>query len=156
MSPRSTGALWREGLIRQMIAFGDERSRFLDAYYPEYTNARLAADRLLSDYTRTLEELLKEKGEDALNRQVLIGSRVVITYLDDGSSETLMVSYPQAAALDTGMYRVSFLSPTGRSLLMRHCGDEPVVDAPSGPLRIRIDQIDFQPEELVNLNEMIS
>lgn len=150
MNPRSGGSAWREFFVQQLVSFGDEKSRFLDAYFPDYTAMRIGADQLLSDYTGLLESLLSKRDE-GLCEQVLIGSRVDITYLDDASTETLILASPHevhSVETGTGAYRVSFLSPMGKSLLMKHSQDQTLVDTPSGKLRVRIDSISLSEDAL--------
>ncbi|MNC45801.1 transcription elongation factor GreA [compost metagenome] len=75
---------------------------------------------------------------------MLIGSRVWISYLDDMSTETLTIVNPHHAVLpedNSGECPVSFLSPMGRKLLMKTCGELVQVDTPSGRIPVRIDRI---------------
>lgn len=143
MSPRVKGSVWREFFVRQLILFGDEKTQFLDAYFPDFGNGRSQADQLLSDYTQVLKSHLASE-EENWSGMVLIGSRVFISYLDDMSTETLTIVSPHHAVLPedgSAECPVSFLSPMGRELLMKPCGELVHVHTPSGRLPVRIDRI---------------
>lgn len=143
MNPRSASNAWREYLVRQMVVYGDEKSWFLDLYFPENGSSRMATDQLLSAYTRNLETLLSG-ADKGLCEQALIGSLVTISYLDDSSVETLLLVSPHEAAQHEdipGVCPISFLSPIGRALLLKHCGEELFVDTPSGKLKLRVESI---------------
>lgn len=157
MSPRVKGSVWREFFVRQLIMLGDEKSRFLDAYFPDFGSGRSRADQLLSDYTLALKSLLASE-EECWCRTVLIGSRVFISYLDDMSTETLMIVNPHHAVLPedgSGECPVSFLSPMGRELLMKPCGELVHVNTPSGRLTVRIDRISLSEAALAGEGEQL-
>lgn len=143
MSPRVKESVWREFFVRQLIMFDDERARFLDAYFPDFGNGRFQADQLLSDYTQVLRNQLAG-GEESWSEKVLIGSRVRISYLDDMSTDILAIVSPHQAVLPevgSGECPVSFLSPMGKQLLMKSCGELVHVQTPSGRLPVKIEQI---------------
>ncbi|MDF2936112.1 MAG: transcription elongation factor GreA/GreB [Paenibacillaceae bacterium] len=143
MSPRVKESVWREFFVNQLIMFEDERLRFLDAYFPDFGNGRSQADQLLSDYIQVLKSHLASEEENWCGK-VLVGSRVIISYLDDMSTETLTIVNPHHAVLPedgSGECPVSFLSPMGRELLMKPCGELVHVQTPSGRLPVRIEEI---------------
>lgn len=143
MNPRVKGSIWREFFVRQLIMFDDERPRFLDIYFPDFGNARSQADQLLSDYIHVLKSQLASE-EERWCEKVLIGSRVIISYLDDMSTETLTIVTPHHAVLPedgSGECPVSFLSPMGKELLMKPCGELVYVQTPSGRLPVKIERI---------------
>ncbi|RAV03060.1 GreA/GreB family elongation factor [Paenibacillus sp. YN15] len=143
MNPRVKESVWRELFVRQLVMFDDERPRFLDAYFPDFGSGRSQADQLLCDYIEVLKSYLASE-EERWCEKVLVGSRVCISYLDDMSTETLTIISPHHAVLpedDSGECPVSFLSPMGRGLLMKPCGETVHVQTPSGKLSVRIDRI---------------
>jgi transcription elongation factor GreA len=152
MNPRIKSSAWREFFVQQMVTFSDEKSRFLDAYFPDPTTGRTAADQLLSGYTQALESHLASE-DDCWCDRVLIGSRVFISYLDDMSTETLTIVSPHNAVLsesDSGECPVSFLSPMGRGLLLKRCGEQVDVHTPSGRLQVQIDRISLSEKALAS------
>lgn len=73
--------------------------------------------------------------------QILIGTRVTLYYMDDGTEEGLTICFPEKTDPDQG--RVSFLSPIGRQLLMNR-RDEPIrLEMPIGPLDVIVRDIRF-------------
>jgi transcription elongation factor GreA len=155
MSPRVKESVWREFFVRQLIMFDDERARFLDAYFPDFGNGRSQADQQLSEYTQVLRQQLAD-GEEGWCGKVLIGSRVLISYLDDMSTDTLTIVSPHHAVLPedgSGECPVSFLSPMGKQLLMKPCGELVHVQTPSGRLPVRIEQITLSEAALAAAGE---
>jgi transcription elongation factor GreA len=77
---------------------------------------------------------------DAANGAIDLGERVRLRDLDTGSPvEFELVSSFEA---DPGSGRISAESPVGRALLGRREGDVALVDAPKGPIRLRIVAIE--------------
>ncbi|SDD43462.1 transcription elongation factor GreA [Paenibacillus sp. UNCCL117] len=128
----------REQYVRQVILLGDERNRFLDAYFPDFGNKRTQMGKLLSSYTHTLERLLASPDE-AWPAIVLIGSRVTVTYLEDGISDTFTIVFPDES--DPEQYQISFLSPVVEKLLLGKAGDILPVETNLETFHVRIDLI---------------
>ncbi|MEK8132765.1 GreA/GreB family elongation factor [Paenibacillus filicis] len=128
----------REQYVHQLLTLGDERNRFLDAYFPDFGSKRTQTGKLLSSYTDGLQQLLASPGE-AWTSTVLIGSRVTVTYLEDGISDTFTIVFPDEA--DPEAYRVSFLSPVVQQLLLRKPGDVVAIETNLETLHVRIEHI---------------
>jgi transcription elongation factor GreA len=78
---------------------------------------------------------------DAANDTVDLGERVRVRDLDSGSnSEYELVGSFEA---DPAAGRISAESPVGSALIGRRRGDVALVQAPNGPVRLRIDDIEI-------------
>lgn len=131
----------RSQLIEQLVFFDDEKTNFLDQYYPDYNQKRAAVERKLADYTSTLERLLADLNENSLNSTALIGSKITLRYLDDDSTEAYTIVFPERADPDRNM--VSFLSPVGFQLLMAKSGEQCRLEVPSGELQVSVEKIEY-------------
>jgi len=91
---------------------------------------------------REIEAALKDAVivEDPPAGQSAVGSKVTVTRLDSGQSETyVLVSPHEASPRDR---KISVESPVGRALLGRRVGEEIAVDIPRGRIEFRIDRIE--------------
>lgn len=134
----------RQHLAGQLTFFDEQQAIFLDKYYKEYGKERQQIDKLLREYMHRLESILQQDDETlarALEQNVLIGSSVLIKYLDDGFEEEYTLVYPTEA--DPDHNRISFLSPLGKHLLMAECGEAKMIESPSDHFEIRIEKVKF-------------
>jgi regulator of nucleoside diphosphate kinase len=77
---------------------------------------------------------------------VTMNTTVELRDLDTGELETYTVVYPERA--DIALNRISVLAPLGTALLGSRAGDVVEVRVPAGRLRIRVEEIHFQPERV--------
>ncbi|WP_139991257.1 GreA/GreB family elongation factor [Paenibacillus paridis] len=134
----------REQLVAQLVLLGDEKNRFLDAYFVMHGKERTEISQFLSLYTQTVQKLLSDPdslADEGLHSQVLIGSYVTFEYPDFDTKDSFTIVLPDQADPDENL--ISFLSPVGRQLLLAHLGDLISVAAPSGAIRTRIAAITF-------------
>lgn len=131
----------RHQLIRQLVYFDEKRSAFLDQYFPNYSKERTQTEQLLGAYSETLERILHENTPDSLNGTVLIGSRMRLDYLDDGSAEEYTIVFPHQA--DPYNNWISFLSPIGSQLLMARHNGTYSLDVPSGAMKVQIAELKY-------------
>ena len=91
---------------------------------------------------REIEAALKDAliVEEAPADESAIGSRVTVTRLDTGESETYVLVSPHEAS--PRERKISVESPVGRALLGRRVGDEVAVDIPRGRIEFRIERIE--------------
>jgi len=131
----------RSQLIRQLIYFDEEKSGFLNQYFPEWGQKRSSFERFLSDYSAALERILADLTPENLHAAVLIGSQLDLRYIDDGATETFAIVFPHMA--DPDRNRVSFLSPLGYQLMLAKAGDRSQLEVPSGEITVQVDRIQF-------------
>lgn len=80
---------------------------------------------------------------------VTMNSTVRFTLLESGKSNTLTLVYPKE--MDGSGEKVSVFAPVGTALLGLSVGDEFQMHSPTGQVTVRVDAIEFQPE---NAGEM--
>lgn len=131
----------RSQLVGQLVYFDEEKINFLDQYFPDFGPKRSSAERLISDYIKTVESISQNLTPESLNSTVLIGSELKLRYADDDSTETYTVVFPHLA--DPDRNQVSFLSPLGFQLLLKKVGDTCSLAIPSGQLAVTIEEIKF-------------
>lgn len=131
----------REQLVRQLVYFDEEKSGFMDLYYPQHGTERSKLDSTLTRYTASLEKCLQQLNEADLHSIALIGSRVKIAYEDDGAEEAYTIVHPSKADPDRG--KISFLSPVGERLLLGHKDGRYSINSPSGSYEIRIIDVQY-------------
>lgn len=129
-----------ETYTRQLISLRDEKDHFLAAYFPDYGSRRTQVEKLLTTYTRMLEQLL-ERPSHEWGDIVLIGCGVTVTYMDDGMTESFTIVFPEEAQPDSN--RISFFSPIAEQLLMRSCGELVSMNTSMDTYQVRIDRIWF-------------
>ncbi|WP_054027764.1 GreA/GreB family elongation factor [Bacillus sp. FJAT-28004] len=125
----------RDQLRLQLVVLGEEKHAFLDAHVPKQGAERKQIYQLLSEYVQFIENELKSS-EERLPTTVFIGCEVTISYLEDATSDTFKIVYPNDA--DPEQNCISFLSPVGRQLLMSRRDDIVSVETPAGAMRMRM------------------
>ncbi|SFF28972.1 transcription elongation factor GreA [Paenibacillus algorifonticola] len=134
----------QEQLLVQLAVLGNEKKRFLDAYFVMQGKERMEMDEFLSIYTDAVQELLSEPDmlkEEKLHSLVLIGSQITIEYPDYDTKDSFTIVLPEQANPDHNL--ISFLSPLGRQLLLARLGELIAVATPSGPMRVILASITF-------------
>lgn len=94
---------------------------------------------------RGLREALLFKGEDITRDFVTMDSVVRIVEPSTGEKYTYKLVFPADADISSG--RISVLSPLGASLLGRRSGETFHYSSPGGNVEVRVEGIDFQPED---------
>lgn len=131
----------RTQLVQQLIYFDEEKITFLNQYFPERSKQRSHAETLLTQYCSELEQLLSHFNGEQLNSLVLIGSQLQLRYLDDNTTDTYTIVFPNQT--DPNDSKISMLSPIGIQLLMAQLGSTCQLAIPSGELSVQIESIKF-------------
>jgi transcription elongation factor GreA len=128
-------------LINQLVYLDEEKSNFLDQYFPAYGRDRHDMDQLLVSYCEELEKIIANSDEKSINATVLIGSQVKLRYLDDDFIENFSIVFPEQAKPDIN--HISFLSPIGKQLLMSKTTQTHKLNIPSGVIEVSIEEIQY-------------
>ncbi|MEK5252628.1 GreA/GreB family elongation factor [Paenibacillus sp. FSL F4-0125] len=131
----------RTQLVQQLIYFDEEKIAFLNQYFPERSKQRSNAETLLSRYCSELEQLLSRFNGEELNSLVLIGSQLQLRYLDDNTTDTYTIVFPNQAEPNDN--KISMFSPIGMQLLLAQIGSTCLLAIPSGELSVMIESIKF-------------
>lgn len=81
---------------------------------------------------------------------VTMNSTVRFTILESGKTNTLTLVYPKE--MDGSGDKVSIFAPVGIALLGLAVGDEFQMPSPTGQVTVRVDGIEFQPENAGELH----
>ncbi|GGD97962.1 GreA/GreB family elongation factor [Paenibacillus nasutitermitis] len=128
-------------LVSQLVYFDEEKTRFLDHYFPDHGRERNKVEQVLFVYSSVLEKIVNDFNETTLHSSVIIGSRVKLRYLDDDYEESYTIVFPQQT--DAGQNRISFLSPIGMQLLMTKKGETYGLIVPSGEIKVKIEEVAY-------------
>jgi len=131
----------RMQLINQLVYFDDQQQEFLDQYFPGTPKDRVQIEQVLSEYSKTLENILSEFTQDQLNSTVLIGSQMKLLYIEGGFTETFTVVFPHQA--EPSQNKISFLSPVGIQLLLGKVNQTYQIKNPSGGVEVRLEEIKY-------------
>ncbi|MVO98072.1 GreA/GreB family elongation factor [Paenibacillus lutrae] len=132
----------RTQLIQQLVYFDEELTTFLEAYTPNQSKIRSTTRQHLMDYCLELTRLMQEFKEEILHSRVLIGSRVLVRYMDDQETDSYTIVFPSKA--DPNINYISFLSPIGSCLLLGDVGKVCSIETPSGISVMKIEKIEFR------------
>lgn len=102
--------------------------------------------RYLSDLEHELERARTIDAADVPPDVVTMNSTVELSDLDTGETTNYTLVYPEEA--DVLNNRISVLAPVGTAILGYRVGDVVRCPAPEGSVRIRIDNLLYQPERV--------
>lgn len=131
----------RVQLIDQLVYLDEGLSSFMDEYFPTPNRQRKLVENTLTKYTSIIEGIVQNFTDRNLNTFVLIGSKVTIQYLDDGTSESFVIVFPSQADPDKNF--ISFLSPIGLHLLMAQKNEVYELEIPSGTVPVQVENIQY-------------
>lgn len=131
----------RVQLIDQLVYLDEGLSSFMDEYFPTPNRQRKLVENTLTKYTSIIEGIVQNFTDRNLNTFVLIGSKVTIQYLDDGTSESFVLVFPSLADPDKNL--ISFLSPVGLHLLMAQKNEVYELEIPSGTVPVQVENIQY-------------
>jgi regulator of nucleoside diphosphate kinase len=98
-----------------------------------------------------LEQARVLASEDVPEDVVTMRSRVHVQDLDSGEERVVTLAFPFEA--DSAQGKVSVLAPIGTALLGRRAGDTVTWRSASGPRRLRIRSVLYQPEAVGNYGQ---
>ncbi|MCG0279072.1 MAG: GreA/GreB family elongation factor [Thermanaeromonas sp.] len=134
-----------ENLIKHLVNIEEEKEKLLEQYFPRPSKERSDLEKLFDNYIRQVEQLIKNaiKSETTNTNLpiVIFGSEVEVENLDTGEISRFRIVSPFDIDVESG--DISYLSPMGRSLLLKRTGDEVTVHAPAGVFRYKIKSIKF-------------
>jgi regulator of nucleoside diphosphate kinase len=131
-----------------MITDADRRR--LGTLIDRATDSGLADRRYLHDLEHELERAKPVDPCECPADVVTMNSTVRLRDLDSGEVETYTLVYPEEAHADEN--RISVLAPIGTAIIGYRVGDVIKWPVPSGFVRLRVEEILYQPEHAGALN----
>ncbi len=137
-----------ENLVKHLVDIEEGKNKLLEQYFSGLSKERHEFEKLFEDYIKHIGQLIENASvsqtEDSKVPFVTIGSEVEIQDLSCQEVFKYRIVHPLNDQIKGG--DVSYLSPIGRSLLLKKLGDEVEVKAPGGVYNYRIKSIKLNPE----------
>ena len=132
----------RNKIMEQIVYFEENMTDFLDLYFPysgteNYRRKRFEA--LLTQYMKTLEQMVQQSDVEFAIDSVAIGCKVGLFDLDQNITEHYTITFPDDANPDDN--QISFLSPLGQQLLLAKLGQELTIETPGDRIHATISEI---------------
>lgn len=135
-----------ENLVKHLVEVEEGKNKLLEQYFPEPSKERKEFEKLIEDYIRQIDQLIRNvdtsQTADSKVPFVTIGSEVEVQDLIDQEVYKYRIVSPFNSSVKEG--DVSYLSPVGKSLLLKKVGDEVEVNAPGGVFRYKIKSIQLR------------
>lgn len=131
-------------MARRNILITDVDRRRLGTLIERATNVGLTDRHYIDDLERELERATAVDPEDVPSDVITMNSTVRLRDLDTGDVETYTLVYPAEADVDEN--RISVLAPIGTAIIGYRVGDVIKWPVPSGFVRLRVEEILYQPE----------
>jgi regulator of nucleoside diphosphate kinase len=100
------------------------------------------------DDLRMLQEELERAcvvaPEEVPSDVVTMNSKVQVREMTSGEKTTYTLVFPDQADIEQG--KISVVAPIGTAMLGQRVGDEFEWQVPAGPVRLRVDEVLYQPE----------
>lgn len=137
-------------LIKHLVKVEEEKKELIEKYFLEPSKERNEFEKLIEDYIKHIEQLVRnaKKTQNLDNRLpfVTIGSEVEVLDLSCQEVFKYRIVNPFQSNIKEG--DVSFLSPMGKSLLLKKVGDEIEVRAPGGVFFYKVKSIQLLQGEI--------
>lgn len=135
-----------ECLVKHLVEIEESKNKLLGEFFPRPSKEREEFEILIENYIKQVDELIRKakkssKAGDELPI-VTIGSEVEIQNLPNMETHKYRIIAPYRGSVKDG--DISYLSPVGKSLLLRKVGDVIEVKAPGGIFHYKIKSIRLQ------------
>lgn len=133
-------------LISHLAKVKNEREFVLKEFYPVTTPESIEFEKFMTGYISSIENYIKcgakvAEGKSMHIPVVLIGSTVDIQDTDDQSTEKIHIVSPFLNQGQVNYTFASYLSPMGRTLLLKKKGEEIEARLPAGCFHYMINDI---------------
>ena len=127
-----------ENLIKHLVDIEDKKEKTLKEFFPSPSQEYDKFEMLLDNYIRQIERHIRDIQLQNIPEipLVIIDSEVEIQDLDSGEILIFCLESPFEGRPEKG--NISYLSPTGKALMLKKAGDIVRVDAPAGSFQYRI------------------
>lgn len=136
-----------ENLIKHLTEIEEEKDKVLEEYYYDVSSERIDFEDLINNYVISLDKYIKTaKIADTSNKDcpfVTINSIVEVEDLQDNSVEKYQIISPFIGAHSLDGEYASYLSPIGKSLLLKKQGDKVIIETPVENIEYKIKSIEF-------------
>jgi transcription elongation factor GreA len=132
-----------ENLIFHLVKVEDEKTKLIEEYFPGLSKERDEFSEVLESYIGKIDTLIRNNisiGENTDNSFpfVIIHCEVEVQDMETNEELKFRITPPYS---NKDINDVSYLSPVGRSLLLKNVGDEVTIDTPGGKLSYKIKSV---------------
>jgi transcription elongation factor GreA len=132
-----------ENLVKHLLDIEEGKNQLLNEYFPEPTDERRDFEKLFDDYVMKVDNLVRNASISEEQHDmfpfVTIGSRVEVEDAESKKSYEFRIVTPYESTVEKG--DISYLSPVGKSLLLKKAGERTEVNAPGGTYCYKIKAI---------------
>lgn len=136
-----------EGLIKHLVDMEEEKNKVLEEYYYDMTADRLNFENLIDNYVINIDKYIKNAEiadkSDSDCPFVVINSVVEVEDLSNNSVEKFQIISPFLNDHSLDGESASYLSPIGRSLLLKKQGEKVIVETPMENIEYRVKSIEL-------------
>lgn len=127
-------------LLANLVELEEGLDEIIDVFFREPTKEAEDLKKVLKDYIRWLDEMIKKvtirATADNHFPYVIIGSEVIVEEKDGGETYCFKLVSPLRNKVDSN--EISFLSPMGKAMLLKKIDQHFVVEAPGGNFEYKI------------------
>lgn len=121
-------------LIEHLVEMEEERARVIEEYYYTKSADRLNFEKIMDNYIASIEKYIKKskksKKQDTTYPFVIVDSTVVVENLKTKEIERIKIVSPFIASNLFDENIATYLSPVGKSLLLKKVGDHVSIETP--------------------------
>ncbi len=136
-----------ERLIEHLVEIEEEKTRVIEEYYYDMSAERLEFELLIEDYiskiNRYIKNVRKSKKIDTDCPFVIINSIVEVEDIYSKEVEKFKIVSPFLTTNPLDGDFASYLSPIGKSLLLKKVGDHVLVETPMENIEYAIKSIEL-------------
>lgn len=135
-----------ESLVKHLVEVEEGKNKLFQEYFPVPSKERNEMEMLIEDYIKQIDQLVKNtvKTQTTENQVplVTIGCEVEIQDLSNQEVFKYHIVSPFPGSMKMG--DISYLSPVGKTLLLKKVGDKVEVKAPGGIFCYKVKSIQFR------------
>lgn len=137
----------RNALEEHLNYIATNKHHIVDTYYANPTSKRKDFKEFLKHYTNQIKNILKKskisKHGKTMIPIALIGSHIKVEDLENHQQFEFKLVSPDEIEGKSNIFKISFMSPMGHSLLLKKVGETVKVEAPGGIFDYEIKSIEF-------------
>lgn len=145
MSSRTVSRTIYEGILRHLTNLEEERTQVIDEFFPYETEEKYSFNTYMDGYISEISRRIKTLNiSDHQNDHcpfVIIGSMVEAENIKEKEVDRFRIISPFGTDIDNITECTSYLSPIGKSLLLKTINDVVHVQTPQGSVSYQIKSI---------------
>lgn len=136
-----------ENLVKHLVELEDVKEKLLQEFFPKLTTERYEIEALIEKYVEHVDNLVRNANKlHSTNSEIPFVTIDSVVEMQDLSNQEVVYKYRVVYPFRRNINEdnISFLSPIGKSLLLKRVGDIIEVNAPGGLFRYEIKSIQFK------------